>query len=440
MLLQDKAAQDQLLEEQVGRILHSDELRTSEVLRQLLKFLLEKTILGEADQLKEYTVAIDGLGKPQSYDPQHNSAVRIQVGRLRLKLAEYYREAGKYDPVVVCLPKGRFKLTIAQRLSPPESLPLPPQPMPIASPAEKERTKTIGLGPLGMLIWLGLTMAVALGVFLLTERWDASGRRGSASLRWTPELESLWGPFTNAQRPLIVSIEDPLFVQMRSAPGIYYRDRSLNQWQDALTSPAVSVLRNTLKSDDVQPSRYYTAFGEADISYLLGKLLGPRGLNVSLVKTSQLSFQQLADNNVLFVGVQNLFFDEKMQEMPLAPQLAPVLEGVRNTHPKPGEPALFADQYSTAPNEQGIVYALVTHLPGPLGSNDVESFTSNRSAGYVGAVEWFTDPNFARVLVTKLKETSGGHMPRYYQVLLKVKFKDDVPVETTYVLGREMRL
>jgi hypothetical protein len=213
----------------------------------------------------------------------------------------------------------------------------------------------------------------------------------------------------------------------------------LNEWQDALASPEVSVLRNALKSNDVQPSRYYTAFGEADISFLLGKLLGPRGLNVSLVKTSQLSFQQLADNNVLFIGVQNLFFDEKLQEMPLAPQLTPVLEGVRDAHPEPREPALFADQYSTAPNEQGFVYALVTHLPGPLGSNDVESFTSNRSAGYVGAMEWFTDPSFARVLVTKLKETTGGRMPRYYQVLLKVKFKDDVPVETTYVLGRELR-
>ena len=439
MLLVDQTAQHQLLEEQVDRILHSDELRTSEVLRQLLKFLMEKTVLGEADQLKEYTVAIDGLGKPATYDPQHNSAVRIQVGRLRQKLSEYYREAGKDDPVVVSLPKGRFKLTLEQRPLPPESQPLPPQPLPATFPAEKERTKAIGLRPLGVLLWLGLTVAVALAVFLLTQRWDASGRKGSASVRWTPELESLWGPFTNAQRPLILSIEDPLFVEMRSAPGVYYRDRSLNQWQDALTSPAVSVLRNALKTDDVEPSRYYTAFGEADISFLLGKLLGPRGLNVSLVKTSQLSFQQLADNNVLFIGVQNLFFDEKLEQMPLAPQFAPVLEGVRNAHPRPGEPALFADQYSTAPTEQGFVYALVTHLPGPLGSNDVESFTSNRSAGYVGAVQWFTDPNFARVLVTKLKETSGGRMPRYYQVLLKVKFKDDVPVETTYVLGRELR-
>jgi hypothetical protein len=43
------------------------------------------------------------------------------------------------------------------------------------------------------------------------------------------------------------------------------------------------------------------------------------------------------------------------------------------------------------------------------------------------------------MLVAKLKQASGGQMPRYYQVLLKVKFRDDIPTETTYVLSRELR-
>ena len=59
--------------------------------------------------------AIDGLGKADSYDPQHNSAVRIQMGRLRQRLAEYYRAEGKDDPIIVDLPKGRFRLTFEQR-------------------------------------------------------------------------------------------------------------------------------------------------------------------------------------------------------------------------------------------------------------------------------------------------------------------------------------
>ena len=76
------------------------------MLRRLLAYLGEKAASGEADQLKEYVIAIEGLGKPSSYDPQHHSAVRIQVGRLRQKLAEYYRGEGKDDEIVVDLPRG----------------------------------------------------------------------------------------------------------------------------------------------------------------------------------------------------------------------------------------------------------------------------------------------------------------------------------------------
>lgn len=61
-----------------------------------------------------------------------------------------------------------------------------------------------------------------------------------------------------------------------------------------------------------------------------------------------------------------------------------------------------------------------------------------RSAGYLGAVQSFTDPQFARMLVTKLKEETGGKVPRFYQVLFQVRYRDGVPTETKLVLGREM--
>jgi hypothetical protein len=439
MLAEDKVFSGEIVQDQIERILHSDEFRNSEVLRRLLLYLAEKSASGEADQLKEYIIAIDGLGKPSSYDPQHSSAVRIQIGRLRQKLAEYYRDQGKDDPILIELPKGRFRLTYQHRQS--EAIDEEPLVQP-AIHADKEAQagfapvhpkKRIYIGFLS-----GLLVATALfagGFILFRPAWVHSKEVATV---WTGELETLWAPFINSRRPLIVSIEDPLFVELRSNPGIYYRDRSLNQWTDVEKSEQVHVIGKALRNPDIQPSRYYTAFGEVEASFLLGRLLGPNVQLFSLSKSSQLTWQQLADNDVLFVGVQNLFF-EQVQGLPIEPQLIPELGGVRNPHPAPGEPALFADQYVTAPTEQGVVYALVTHLPGPVGSNEVESFTSNRSAGYVGAVQWFTSPKFAKVLVQKLTALTGGRMPRYYQVLLKVRFKDDVPTETTYVLSRELR-
>src|SRR5436309_319254 len=102
---------DQATLAEIDRILESGIFRNSDALRRLLRFLADKMLAGEADQVKEYIVGIDGLGKPSTYDPRHDSTVRIQVGRLRQKLAEYYRTEGKHDPLVIDLPKGRFKLT-----------------------------------------------------------------------------------------------------------------------------------------------------------------------------------------------------------------------------------------------------------------------------------------------------------------------------------------
>jgi hypothetical protein len=433
MPVEERAANSQLLHEQVERILHGEEFRNSEVLRRLLLYLSEKAALGEADHLKEYTVAIEGLGKPSTYDPQHNSAVRLQVGRLRQKLADYYRAEGKDDPVIIDLPKGRFRLLWELRDS---RVFLAPHLTPIASEVNTETRTRRSYIMLAIVSALCLSFAIVFGYFLI-RHLRTSSQEVAATPGWTPSLESLWAPFVDSKRPLIISIEDPLFVELRSNPGAYFRDRSLNQWKDVLNSPTVGKLRSSLKGVDLEPSRYYTAFGEVEASFLLGKLLGPRKPVFSMVKASQLTWQQLADNDVVFIGVENLFF-EQTKGLPIEPQLIPVLEGIRNPSPAPGEPALFADQYSTAPTEQGVTYALVTHLPGPLGSNDVESFTSNRSAGYVGAVQWFTDPKFAKILEDKLETAAGGRMPRYYQVVLRVRFKDDVPTETTYVLSREL--
>ena len=79
---------------QVRRILQSKALRTSEVHRNLLNYLAEKSLSGEADSLKEYTVGLDVFAKPESYDPRQESVVRMHMARLRQKLAEYYRTEG----------------------------------------------------------------------------------------------------------------------------------------------------------------------------------------------------------------------------------------------------------------------------------------------------------------------------------------------------------
>src|SRR5271156_663468 len=112
------------LQTQIQRILQSKAFRTSEVQRNLLAYLADKSIHGSADSLKEYTVGLDVFGKPASYDPRQESTVRMHVGRLRQKLVEFYRTEGVDDPIIVDLPKGGFKVTFEPRPEPRQAEPL----------------------------------------------------------------------------------------------------------------------------------------------------------------------------------------------------------------------------------------------------------------------------------------------------------------------------
>ncbi len=85
----------------------------------------------------------------------------------------------------------------------------------------------------------------------------------------------------------------------------------------------------------------------------------------------------------------------------------------------------------------GMAYTLVSRTPGPLGNTEVISFSGRSSSGIAGAVAWFTEPAAAKGLLAKLRKPLG-EIPRYYQVLLKVRFQDGFPLETSYVLHREL--
>src|SRR5271169_6886573 len=101
--------------QQVDRLPNSHSLHGSESLCKLLRYLAEHSLDHPGVALKEYQIATEVLGRPAGFDPQSDSTVRVQAGRLRVKLAEYYAQEGPDDPIVVELPKGSYALTFHLR-------------------------------------------------------------------------------------------------------------------------------------------------------------------------------------------------------------------------------------------------------------------------------------------------------------------------------------
>jgi hypothetical protein len=366
---------------QVQRIIQSKAFRTSEVHRNLLNYLAEKSLSGTADSLKEYTVGLDVFAKPASYDPRQESVVRMHAARLRQKLAEYYRTEGLDDPVIVDLPKGGFKVTFQMREIAPE--PVAAGPAEGTLPERSHRKVKV--------LSLLLAAAVVLVFVLGTQLWRQKGIRVDRAPMdlAVPELQQLWDPILGTNRPLMICLE---------------------------------------------ASNGSTGAGTASGAFLLGQFLAHRKDNVLLTRSDQLAMPEVLMDNVIFLG--SVSGNRQIQALSAGQPLVLEPDGIRNLSPKPGEPAFIPDQPAGSKGSEET-HALISHMPGLYGNGDILYLSGNQISSTLAAVRALTDPTLARMLVSKLKSPDGG-VPRFYQVVLRVQSMDSMPIEISYMFHRDL--
>src|ERR1700722_3933256 len=312
MVLELEANQTQVL-----RIIQSKAFRTSEVHRNLLQYLAEKSLSGTADSLKEYTVGLDVFAKPESYDPRQESVVRMHVGRLRQKLADYYRSEGVDDPIFVDVPKGGFKVTFETREVRPD-VGMVAAAEETSRPARSRRVEII----LGGLLALSAACALILGTELWRHKPAAAVGVAPAPDR-SADLEQIWSPILTSNRPLMVCLA---------------------------TSGGV------------------TGVGTASASFLLGQFLAHRKDNVLLTRSDLLSTPEVIMDNVVFLGpvagnrqIQAISNGQPGQPFVLEPN------GIRNLKPLPGEPEFIPDRSPQAGADADESLALISPVPGLYG-------------------------------------------------------------------------
>jgi TolB-like protein len=93
---------------QLGRLLASSVFANAGRMSRFLRFVVEQSLAGDGERLKEYVIGVEVFDRDASYDPRLDSIVRVEAARLRSKLAEYYAGEGRNDAVVLSLPKGGY--------------------------------------------------------------------------------------------------------------------------------------------------------------------------------------------------------------------------------------------------------------------------------------------------------------------------------------------
>src|SRR5579863_1451827 len=77
-------------------------------LAHVLTYVCEKYFEGEAEQIKEYNIAVEALGRPAVFDQKRDSIVRVEAHRLRRRLREYYEAEGADHSIRIDIPPGQY--------------------------------------------------------------------------------------------------------------------------------------------------------------------------------------------------------------------------------------------------------------------------------------------------------------------------------------------
>jgi adenylate cyclase len=93
---------------QLDRILASRCFQQAGRASHFLRFVVEQTLAGGSGRLKGYTIGVEVFGRPPDFDAQSDALVRVEAGRLRRRLVEYYASEGAADPVRIELPRGSY--------------------------------------------------------------------------------------------------------------------------------------------------------------------------------------------------------------------------------------------------------------------------------------------------------------------------------------------
>lgn len=169
-----------LILEHLDRVLSSKVFQRSERSSALLRYIVEQTVSGRAEHLKEFTLGAEALGRGDSFDPRTDPIVRAEASRLRARLERYYETEGRDDTVVLLLPKGTYvpqfthiTKAVAAVITDPETA--PPRPAWFRPP-----------------VWAALLGLLAIGV-LVAVWWDRSGAPRSSEhplVQFDVELKS----------------------------------------------------------------------------------------------------------------------------------------------------------------------------------------------------------------------------------------------------------
>lgn len=405
--------------EQIDRLVKSHALHGSESLCKLLRYLAVHALTHPGVSPKEYEIATEVFHRPADFDPQLDSTIRVQAGRLRLKLAEYYGSEGAEDPILVDLPKGGYLLTFHHRTAASHTgISVAPLSYAKERQAAPQATRSWALAVVLLIVLL--TAALAVIVTMVASRRSIEGITTSQSELVPAAFRTFWGSYISGPEEPWVIFSNGAFVG-RPETGMRYFDATRDS-------------RGLILD-------HYTGVGEVLAVHELDHVFALLGRPILVKRGSLLSLDDAKNNNLIFLGspAENLtlreipstqeFVFQRLTSGPRKGDLA-----ILNVHPQAGEPHEFLASPSNEPLTEE--YSVIARVREGNPTQSVIILAGTTTIGTQAAAEYICSPQSLADLLQRLGLAKTAEM-KPFEAVLRVKVARGVPVAMELVALRK---
>lgn len=378
-------------------------LEGSEALCRLVHYLAQHTLNSPTDHLKEYQIAVEVLGRSADFDPQSDASVRVQVGRLRTKIAEYYRTIGTNDPILIDLPKGRYVLSFERRIGIVAAEAVASAPA-LLKPTPAQRRIPSKLAPTLAVVLLLSAIGAALIVHSRSAPAPANSDAEDVAHR---AMTTFWAPF-------LLSPEKPFLVYSNAS----------------FVGSAETGMRYYVPSRDksTEVTQHYTGVGEVAGVLNLDRLFRKFGRQFHVKRGGLFTMDDARNNNLIFVGspTENLTLGKLSDSLEFVFRAVPDgpdhwRQTILDKHPHPGNPSTYVPTPT-------MEYAVISLSRGIDRSHWTMILAGTSTIGTQAVVDYACDARSLQELLRRLGTNSGEVQP--FEALLKVKVANDVPLQT----------
>jgi hypothetical protein len=387
------------LEKHVHRVAQSAKFTRAETLKRLLLYLW----VHRDEDISEYAVAIDALGRRVDFDPKTDASVRVQISRLRRKLKDFYEGEGAGEAYMLHIPMGTHSLTILSGGS---------QPL-IATISAPEETPVPSRQLVQPLLIVLCTILFLLSTWLLWDRHE----RGKIARRSIVTPTSFWKSFIGVETPVKIILPTPVFFTYPKLPTLHIRDIDINDFRAWTTSNQIKSLASAGGSPTLDHA--YTVTSDTMAALDLARYLDSVGIadQVAFEVTDDSSMNLLEKNSVVAFGAHYTLHPFRDYLATMNFSLAANEAWVENAHPSPGESPRY--QVSDQGNEHKVEPGIIAVLPG-RGQNLKLLIMQSR---HTSALVSMLTSQVGNSLFERIYRSHGS--PTYFEMVVEIESDGD---------------